>query len=179
MTEIDSHPRNYIKRKRCFNDCVKEIEKTLTTVFQKRNENKNESEIKQIAKQYAKSIEAACWAPRSNMTDEKYKTLVTNKTTELCFALSGKGPTKGIFDINLSPLSSNNSGNSSTIEEIIPDIDCRSIFFKKSENNPQSAPSSILNSLFKDVDDIESENQLVSWDFTRQRLYSDPYQYMY
>lgn len=84
---MDKPRRNYIRRKRCFNDCVDLIMKTLRIIKQARGEPVSEDEIRNAALCRARQIEAACWTPRSKMSDESYKKLTMLKTTELCTAI--------------------------------------------------------------------------------------------
>ena len=82
--------RNYIRRKRCFNACVDLIAKTLRIIKQARNEPFTEAQINSTAVFHASQIEAACWAPRSKMSDESYKRISMSKATELCTAILRK-----------------------------------------------------------------------------------------
>ena len=82
--------RNYIRRKRCFNACVEMIAKTLRVIKQAQNEPFTEAQINSTAAFHASQIEAACWAPRSKMSDESYKRISMSKTTELCIAILRK-----------------------------------------------------------------------------------------
>ena len=52
-----------------------------------RNEPVVETTINEMAALHASQIEAACWTPRSKMTDDDYKVLTMSKTIELCQAI--------------------------------------------------------------------------------------------
>ena len=82
--------RNYIRRKRCFNECTNLIARTLRVIKQAQQEPFTEASINELAASHASQIEAACWSPRSKMTDEDYKALTMSKTIELCYAIIRK-----------------------------------------------------------------------------------------
>jgi len=47
----------------------------------------NEARLNEQASLHAKSVEALCWSPKLQMTDEEYQNLTAAKTHELCQAL--------------------------------------------------------------------------------------------
>lgn len=47
----------------------------------------NQDVIKKEAKKHAESIEAVCWTPSAQITEEEYLVLLTNKTNQVCNAL--------------------------------------------------------------------------------------------
>ncbi|EAY14160.1 hypothetical protein TVAG_372930 [Trichomonas vaginalis G3] len=103
--------RNYIRRKRCLNESINIIEKTLLCLSSIRKDKIDKSELTKFAKAHANEVEAACWTPRMKMSDEDYQNLMTTKTKELCLVL---------------------------IKKLMPTID---IPLKKSENaSPASSP---------------------------------------
>lgn len=87
MEQAERPRRNYIRRKRCFNDCMNVIAKTLRIIKQAKGEPFSEAAIKQLAIAHASEIEAACWTPRSKMTDDEYQALTNAKSCELCCAI--------------------------------------------------------------------------------------------
>lgn len=87
MEQAEKPRRNYIRRKRRFNDCTNLIAKTLCVIKQTKGEPFSEASIKQLAVAYASKIEAACWTPRSKMTDDEYQALTNAKSCELCCAI--------------------------------------------------------------------------------------------
>ena len=86
----DSPRRNYIRRKRCLNESIDIIEKTLQIIYQFRKENVDKNEISKRARAHANEVEAACWAPRMKMSDDDYQSLMETKTKELCLVLVKK-----------------------------------------------------------------------------------------
>ena len=83
--------RNYIRRKRCLNESIQIIEKTLNCLANLRKDNLiKKEEISKLAKAHANEVEAACWAPRLKMSDDDYQNRMSTKTKELCLVLINK-----------------------------------------------------------------------------------------
>ena len=83
--------RNYIRRKRCLNESIQIIEKTLNCLANLRKDNIiKKDEISKLAKAHANEVEAACWAPRLRMSDDDYQNRMSTKTKELCLVLINK-----------------------------------------------------------------------------------------
>jgi hypothetical protein len=87
---MEKSPRHYIRRKRSFNECTSLIIQTLRVVHQARNEPFSDEGLAQKAADHAYQIDAACWSPRSKMSDADYKALTMTKTIELCSAILGR-----------------------------------------------------------------------------------------
>lgn len=78
----------YLKRKRFLNEISREIVDTLKQIYCLRNQNLSETEIKDKAKKYALTIEAACLTPKYKMSNDEYHRVLITKTRELCDVLS-------------------------------------------------------------------------------------------
>lgn len=86
----DSPRRNYIRRKKCLNESINIIEKTLLCLSSIRKDKIDKSELTKLAKAHANEVEAACWTPRMKMSDDDYQNLMNSKTKELCLVLIKK-----------------------------------------------------------------------------------------
>lgn len=88
--DLNKPRRNYIRRKRCLTESVNLIETTLHFILTTRGEEIDISSLKKQASQHAHEVEAACWAPRTKMTDDEYNQLTLTKTKALCLLLINK-----------------------------------------------------------------------------------------
>ena len=87
----DNFPRkNYIRRKKCLNESIALIEKTLFCISKIRKDQADKNELTKLARAHANEVEAACWAPRMKMSDDDYQNLMETKTKELCLVLIKK-----------------------------------------------------------------------------------------
>jgi len=152
---------------------MKEIEKTLLQLYQQRGESHNEQEIRNVAIQYAKSIEAACWSPRSSMTDERYKAIVSTKTVELCRALLGNAPSKSAETFSGTQIEVESVRETTRAPKKEPRVE------EKEIKTVANTANNLFSSMFKDAEEIQEENPLVTWDYHRQKLYNDPFPYFY
>jgi hypothetical protein len=80
--------RNYIRRKKCFNDSASLVKSTLRFISSTLGTPSPIEAIDRAARGHAAAIEAVCWDPRTTkLTDDLYQTLMVSKTRELCVAL--------------------------------------------------------------------------------------------
>ena len=82
--------RSYIRRKRCLSECTKLIRNTLRQVFSLKCVQMREEDITHAAQKYAREVEAHCWSPRLQITDEAYQRTTIAKARELCQVLISK-----------------------------------------------------------------------------------------
>lgn len=85
------HPRrSYIRRKRCLSECTKIIQGTLKDLVVAHRMQLSEQAIGKMALTYAQNVEAHCWSPRLQISDECYRQKTIAKARELCKALMRK-----------------------------------------------------------------------------------------
>ena len=160
----DSLKRNYIRRKKYFNESFEQIKNTLDRIASSLSQEPKEDHNRKLAQEYAQSVEAACWSPHSQLSSEEYRLLMNSKTQELCRVLMSQNLPN--FDLkemqrpppNPIPIISNKTRNisSKSITQTIP------LNVPSTVNQPLPTPQF---SMF--------ENQDSSSFTTSQNLYDD------
>ena len=79
--------RSYIRRKRCLGECAKIIKSMLKDLFMSQHVQMSDQMVSDLALSYAKNVEAHCWSPRLQISDECYRQQTLAKARELCKAL--------------------------------------------------------------------------------------------
>ena len=79
--------RSYIRRKHCLSECTQLIQDTLRQISLAKGMYVRDQDLVMQAVRYAKDIEAHCWSPRLQMTDDAYQVRTLQKAKELCCAL--------------------------------------------------------------------------------------------
>ena len=82
--EVERKKRNYVKRKRSLDECTKTILQTLQSINQRSSSPSEINNLKAIAFNHAKTIEAACWSRRAKLSNQVFTQIVRAKTMELC-----------------------------------------------------------------------------------------------
>lgn len=85
--EHEKPKRTYIRRKKALNESIKLIQNTLSKISMLSSNKISEREILSNAASFANSIEAQCWSPRLQMTDDEYRQVIMNKTEQICTTL--------------------------------------------------------------------------------------------
>ena len=144
----DSPRRNYIRRKRCLNESISMIEKTLICIFKIRKEQVDKNEITKMAKSHASEVEAACWAPRMKMSDDDYQNLMETRTKELCLVLIKKLiPT--IDTTHIQPQNQSPASSPPTPSPPVPKSEIKPpspVVVVPSPSKPKLPPTPIINS---------------------------------
>ena len=93
--EHEKPRRTYIRRKKALNESIKLIQNTLLKISLLSQQKMSDREVLSQAASFANSIEAQCWSPRLQMSDEEYRNIIMNKTEQICTTLWMKFHSKG------------------------------------------------------------------------------------
>ncbi|OHT01161.1 hypothetical protein TRFO_01787 [Tritrichomonas foetus] len=103
--------RNYVKRKRSLDECAKTIMQTLQTINIRSRSPVDLNELKILALNHAKAIEAACWSRRAKLSNQVFTQIVRAKTMELCkqLLLKSSPPLPSTVSTSINSIGINNS----------------------------------------------------------------------